>query len=292
MKKAVLGIAALAVVLGITSASGGTGRQTISGRDIKAGSITSKQIANHTLQVRDLGPGAIAFITGQRGEAGQQGSTGSVGATGPAGGAGSSGAQGDPGPQGQQGATGPQGTQGDTGPIGPQGAAGEKGDTGDTGPQGPAGPEGPAGAAGPQGPTGPQGPAGPQGAPGSNGADGVSSIVAGSSSGATIDSNGEDLVSLPLAASSSYLLIAKLNFVSSDGAVAECALMPGDGGPDDEFVVRLGSGYDTTNQLVLPHTYGSTSSSAVLHCRSSSGTFQVTAARLVALQTQSLTVLP
>ncbi len=88
--------------------------------------------------------------------------------------------------------------------------------------------------------------------------------------------------------------MAKLNFVSVSGATATCYLIPGDGGPRDHFVVRLGGGFDTTNTLMLPHTYAAGTFTASIHCSTSSpgDQFTVTAARLVAIQSQALTVLP
>jgi hypothetical protein len=123
----------------------------------------------------------------------------------------------------------------------------------------------------------------------------VSSVLAtGSQTPVVVDSDGEDVSTLAVTGGSPYLLMAKLNFVSVSGATATCNLMPGDGGPRDHFVVRLGGGFDTTNTLMLPHTYAAGTFTASIHCSTSSpgDQFTVTAARLVAIQSQALTVLP
>jgi hypothetical protein len=68
--------------------------------------ITSKQIKDGTIQLRDLSPSATQQLHGQ---AGQQGAAG---------------------PKGDTGATGPQGPKGDTGATGAAGPPGPKGDPG------------------------------------------------------------------------------------------------------------------------------------------------------------------
>ena len=103
------------------------------------------------------------------------------------------------------------------------------------------------------------------------------------------------VLTLAIPGNASYLLMAKLNFVSNEmgGALATCSLKSGDGPADDEFVVRLGNGFETSNSLLLPHTFGAGAQTATLACDATQGSgFDITAARLVAMQSQALTVLP
>ena len=85
----------------------------LGGTAVAATLITSKQIKDGTIQLKDISRSARAQLQGD------DGAPGAAGAVGPAGSAG---------------ATGAAGAQGETGPQGPQGA---KGDTGLTGPTGP-----------------------------------------------------------------------------------------------------------------------------------------------------------
>ena len=104
---------------------------TVTGKNIKDGTITGRDVKNRSLGTSKLSATAVASLTGA-----------------PA---------------------GPQGPKGDSGQRGPAGANGETGPAGPQGPQGPAGPNGPRGETGPAGPHGPQGPAGPQGPSGTSG---------------------------------------------------------------------------------------------------------------------------
>ena len=103
---------------------------TVTGKNIKDGTITGRDVKNSSLGTTKLSPTAVSSLTGQRGPAG---------------------------PQGQQGPQGEKGTQGPIGPIGPTGPKGETGPNGETGPKGETGPAGPAGVQGPVGPRGPSG---------------------------------------------------------------------------------------------------------------------------------------
>jgi hypothetical protein len=103
-------VAAAAFVLAFTAS--GSVRGVINGKDIKAHSITSRHLVDHTIQAHDLSTGLIASLRGQTGPAGVQGPNGSAGpagetgpkgATGPAGPMGEHGAKGDPGEPGQPG---------------------------------------------------------------------------------------------------------------------------------------------------------------------------------------------
>ncbi len=326
MKKFVAAAALLTIVLAVSSASSATVRTLITGADIKPGSITSLQIRDASLKASDLTANARAAlrgtngVSGTQGVTGQSGATGATGATGPAGPAGAKGDTGAAGPAGAKGDTGDTGpagpagakgdtgdtgpagsagTTGDTGPAGPAGPAGAKGDTGDTGPAGPAGAKGDTGNTGPAGDTGPAGAkgdtgdAGPAGAKGDNGANGVSNVLATSlASPAAIDSSGEDVVTLAIPDSGPYLLLARLDLDSASGTTATCSITSGESGDTDSIVITLGGGYETSNSLVLPHTYTG-AATASLHCTAAqSGSFTVSSARLVAVQSQGLTILP
>jgi hypothetical protein len=85
---------------------------TVTGRNIKDGTITSKDVKNRTLGTNKLSTTAMSSLAGQRGPAGPQGETGATGA------------KGEPGPAGPKGETGPAGPQGASGPAGPSGVSG------------------------------------------------------------------------------------------------------------------------------------------------------------------------
>ena len=108
---------ALVAVLGLSSAAGGYVRGQITGDQIKAHSITSKHLVDHTIQAHDL---SLALLKSLRGQTGPTGAKGDSGAQGPKGDTGATGAAG---PQGATGATGATGPQGPVGPAGPSGNA-------------------------------------------------------------------------------------------------------------------------------------------------------------------------
>lgn len=87
---------------------------TITGKDIKANSITSPKIKNGTLKTKDLSSSTVNALKGQTGPAGPAGPKGDTGAAGPAGPAG---ADGDDGAVGPAGPTGPQGPTGPSTPA-------------------------------------------------------------------------------------------------------------------------------------------------------------------------------
>ena len=91
---------------------------TVTGQNIKDGTITGKDVKSRSIGTGKLSATAVSSLTGERGPAG---------------------------PQGPQGSQGQPGAQGPTGPIG---LTGPKGDTGPGGPAGPAGPPGPPGPSG------------------------------------------------------------------------------------------------------------------------------------------------
>jgi Collagen triple helix repeat (20 copies) len=94
---------------------------TVTGKNIKDGTITGRDVKNRSLGTTKLSATAVGSLTGSRGPAG---------------------------PEGPQGPQGPRGAQGPAGPIG------ETGPKGDSGPGGPAGPVGPVGPQGPKGVSG------------------------------------------------------------------------------------------------------------------------------------------
>src|SRR3954454_1733710 len=106
--------------LALFAALGGSAYAAVqlTGKNIKDGTITGKDVKNHSLGTAKLSRTVVSSIASGRGPAGPQGPQGERGATGA---------------DGPTGATGPKGG---TGPAGPQGA------------QGPAGPEGPSGISG------------------------------------------------------------------------------------------------------------------------------------------------
>lgn len=154
MRKTYVALIAVLAVLAI-----GVGSAT-------AGSlITSKQIKDHTIKVKDLRKNAVKKLRGQTGPAGATGATGAAGKAGDKGATGATGPVGVQGPSGSVGAVGPAGAVGPSGAVGPAGVDGKDGaDSTVAGPQGETGLAGPQGEVGPQGP---QGPVGPSGAAGS-----------------------------------------------------------------------------------------------------------------------------
>jgi Collagen triple helix repeat (20 copies) len=118
MRKLLVALAALVVVLGITTAASGTVQALITGQDIKDGSIRSRDIADHTIAASDVSAALLTSLRGRRGAAGPAG---------PEGPSGLAGAQGPAGPAGPAGTTGAMGPQGPAGSQGPKGEPGEPG---------------------------------------------------------------------------------------------------------------------------------------------------------------------
>jgi hypothetical protein len=115
--------------LALSIALGGTASAAvlITGKQVKDGSVSARDITNQSLtglDVKDRSLTPLDFNGSLEGPAGPAGSNG---------------------------------LKGDTGPVGPGGAAGPQGPKGDKGEQGPAGPSGPAGPVGPAGARGPSG---------------------------------------------------------------------------------------------------------------------------------------
>src|SRR3954454_21460590 len=87
-----------------------------SGSAVAASLITSKQIKDGSIQVKDLSKKARGSLVGKRGLNGPAGTSGAKGDKG------DSGTQGAQGPKGDQGSQGVQGERGETGPRGPSNA--------------------------------------------------------------------------------------------------------------------------------------------------------------------------
>ena len=86
---------------------------TVTGKNIKDGTVTGKDVKNRSLGTSKLSKTALSSLTSRPGPAGPNGEKGAPGPTGPSGPAGP---QGEPGPAGAQGAPGPAGPQGPSGP--------------------------------------------------------------------------------------------------------------------------------------------------------------------------------
>ena len=88
---------------------------TVTGNNIKDGTITGKDVKNRTLGTNKLSPNALSSLAGQPGPTGPQGEKGANGPAGPAGPKGETGATGPAGPEGPQGSRGLQGPSGVSG---------------------------------------------------------------------------------------------------------------------------------------------------------------------------------
>ena len=97
---------------------------TVTGKHIKDGTVTGRDVKNASLGTGKLSTKAINLLAGQRGPAGPQGDKGEPGLVGPTGATGPNGATG---PAGAKGETGPAGAQGAPGPAGPRGPSGISG---------------------------------------------------------------------------------------------------------------------------------------------------------------------
>lgn len=97
-------VAALALI--VSAGAGATASLMITGKQIKDGSVTTKDVKNRSLKVKDLSAKARNKLRGATGPAGPRGATGATGATGPAGPTGPTGLQGLPGVPGLPGVSG------------------------------------------------------------------------------------------------------------------------------------------------------------------------------------------
>jgi hypothetical protein len=85
---------------------------TVTGKNIKDGTVTGRDVKNASLGKNKLSATAVSSLTGQPGPTGPQGPNGDRGAQGPAGPTGTTG------PKGESGTAGPQGLVGPPGPSG------------------------------------------------------------------------------------------------------------------------------------------------------------------------------
>jgi hypothetical protein len=99
--------------LALFAALGGTAYAavTVTGKNIKDGTITGKDVKNRSLGTSKLSATAVSSLTGARGPEGPQGPQGQRGPQGPAGPIGQPGPQGEAGPAGSQGPPGVSGYQ-------------------------------------------------------------------------------------------------------------------------------------------------------------------------------------
>jgi hypothetical protein len=113
-----IAILALFIAIGgtATAASG-----LINGKNIKKGTVATKQLKNKSITKKKLKPATIKALKGKNGVTGATGATGAPGA---------------PGKPGAPGEKGLPGLPGTPGPIGPKGVTGAKGATGAKGPAG------------------------------------------------------------------------------------------------------------------------------------------------------------
>ena len=88
---------------------------TVTGRNIKDGTITGRDVKNRSVGTSKLSTSAVSSLTGRPGPAGPQGEKGDRGPVGPTGATG---------PKGETGPAGSQGAQGPAGPPGPSGVSG------------------------------------------------------------------------------------------------------------------------------------------------------------------------
>jgi Collagen triple helix repeat (20 copies) len=100
------------VALFVAFSGTATAALVMTGKNIKDGTVTAKDVKNRTLGTDKLSNNAVSALKGQPGPEGQ------------------------PGPAGPQ---GPAGRHGPAGPTGPKGDPGAQGPTGDPGPRGPSG---------------------------------------------------------------------------------------------------------------------------------------------------------
>jgi hypothetical protein len=76
------------LVLMLSAGAGATAALVITGKQIKDGTVTTKDVKNKTLKYKDFAPKTKSKLRGATGPAGPRGATGATGATGAAGAAG------------------------------------------------------------------------------------------------------------------------------------------------------------------------------------------------------------
>jgi hypothetical protein len=97
---------------------------TVTGKNIKDGTVTGRDVKNRSLGSNELSASAVSSLAGQRGPQGAPGVPGPKGDRGEPGARGPAGPKGDPGPRGETGPAGPTGPQGPPGPMAPGGISG------------------------------------------------------------------------------------------------------------------------------------------------------------------------
>ena len=127
VRKLAWSLGLVAAALAMATTAGGSATRQITGSMIKNYSVTSVDLANHTIRMHDLAPALVDSLKGKTGLTGLQGPVGPQGAKGDSG---TAGAQGPAGAKGEQGVPGATGSMG---PAGPKGETGDKGDKGDVG---------------------------------------------------------------------------------------------------------------------------------------------------------------
>src|SRR5690242_12504137 len=105
MKRTILALGAIALALALAGGAwAGKTYLITSSSQVKPGSLTGRNVQNHSLGLNDLSSKAKDELKGERGRRGPQGATGLTGPQGP---------------QGEKGATGPKGDKGDPGTPAP-----------------------------------------------------------------------------------------------------------------------------------------------------------------------------
>ncbi len=97
---------------------------TVSGENIKDGTVTGRDVKNRSLGTKKLSPKALRSLASRPGPQGAPGVPGSKGDRGEPGARGPAGPKGDPGSKGETGPAGATGPQGPPGPTGPSGISG------------------------------------------------------------------------------------------------------------------------------------------------------------------------
>jgi hypothetical protein len=77
-------LAALVLALLLAASSGAVAAKMITGKQIKNNTVTSADIKNKSLKLKDLHPGTVSALEGEAGPAGAEGPAGPVGPAGPA----------------------------------------------------------------------------------------------------------------------------------------------------------------------------------------------------------------
>jgi hypothetical protein len=108
-------VSTLALFFALGGTAYGGAQALLTGAQVKDGSLTGADLANHSIGVTKLSRATLTQLRGAQGAPGTVGPVGPTGQPGPAGAAGPAGAQG---PGGATGATGPAGATGAPGPAG------------------------------------------------------------------------------------------------------------------------------------------------------------------------------